>query len=361
MTVSGCPAASAGPRPSTNTVPPSAVTSLVVGNCGDDIVSPADLLHADRDLLERGRPRLLERPGAAAVGLTERDLHRRRAGGERPGDGETRAADSPRLRRSLERRGPGGAGRQVDDERAADVHPRARVVHDVEDVVDLQRVVVELHQDAAVAAEDDGALHRRARRRPSRLPAPAARRPWRSRPRGSRAGRPLAGTLNGCDTSASPSTVASARPSCPTGRPVNSARPFASVVAVTVFPPIVTRTVWPGASLPIDSRTTRTVTVPVGQLRRRQRAPVNQRGIRHLPWARAGAAVSSAVSSRTGFTRGSGRGRTACRSARRRRWRCRIPCTAGRSRGWCLALRSARREERAVARRRSSSRSICSR
>ena len=41
VTVSGCPAASAGPRPSTNTVPPSAVTSLVVGSCGDAIVSPA--------------------------------------------------------------------------------------------------------------------------------------------------------------------------------------------------------------------------------------------------------------------------------------------------------------------------------
>ena len=63
---------------------------------------------------------------------------------------------------------------------------------------------------------------------------------------------------------ASPSTVAAAWPGAPGVRSLNSARPIASVVAAEALPPTVMRTVWPGASLPMDSRTTRTVTVPVG-------------------------------------------------------------------------------------------------
>ena len=94
---------------------------------------------------------------------------------------------------------------------------------------------------------------------------------------------PEVGTANGCDTSFSPSTVTSAIALVPPfGRPVNSARPCASVVADRVAPPTVTLTCCPGALLPIASRTTRTVTVPFGKLRRRDRAAVDQRRIGHV-------------------------------------------------------------------------------
>ena len=76
---------------------------------------------------------------------------------------------------------------------------------------------------------------------------------------------PDAGTVNGSDTSCSPSTVASARTSAPAGRSGNSARPC--VVGRARFaacPLTVRRTSWPATLLPIASRTTRTVTVPLG-------------------------------------------------------------------------------------------------
>jgi hypothetical protein len=76
---------------------------------------------------------------------------------------------------------------------------------------------------------------------------------------------PAVGTLNGCERSVSPSTVASAIASPPRGSALNSARPWASVVAVKVFCPTLMCTCWPAMLLPIDSRTTRTVTVPFGR------------------------------------------------------------------------------------------------
>ena len=99
---------------------------------------------------------------------------------------------------------------------------------------------------------------------------------------------PLVGTLNGCDSQRlAVHRRGRARLLARPARLLNSARPIASVVAVTVVPPIATRTVWPGASLPIDSRTTRTVTVPVGSSGAGKRPPVDQRRVRHLPWAEA--------------------------------------------------------------------------
>ena len=75
---------------------------------------------------------------------------------------------------------------------------------------------------------------------------------------------PDVGTVNGSDTSGSSLTVVSARASDPTGRSVNSARPWSSVMAVLAAPPAVTRTSWPTMLFPMASRTTRTVTVPFG-------------------------------------------------------------------------------------------------
>ena len=43
----------------------------------------------------------------------------------------------------------------------AEIHPGPSAVDDLEDVVDVERVVVELHQDAGVAAEDHDAFRRR--------------------------------------------------------------------------------------------------------------------------------------------------------------------------------------------------------
>ena len=53
----------------------------------------AHLLHADRDLLKAAGHGCSSVSVLRAVGLTERDLHRRGAGVERPGDGEPAAAD----------------------------------------------------------------------------------------------------------------------------------------------------------------------------------------------------------------------------------------------------------------------------
>ena len=75
---------------------------------------------------------------------------------------------------------------------------------------------------------------------------------------------PDEGTMKVSDTSASPLTVASARTSAPAGRFGNSARPWSSVVAFRAAPFTVRRTACSATLLPIASRTTRTVTVPIG-------------------------------------------------------------------------------------------------
>ena len=49
--------------------------------------------------------------------------------------------------------------------RRPDVHARASGIEDLEDVVDLEGVLAELHQDARVAPEDHDAFHRRPGRR----------------------------------------------------------------------------------------------------------------------------------------------------------------------------------------------------
>ncbi len=75
---------------------------------------------------------------------------------------------------------------------------------------------------------------------------------------------PFAGTVNGCDRSVSPSMLVSAVTWLPTATLVNSARPCASVTAVTLPSGVVRPTSWLGTLFPMRSRTTRTVTVPSG-------------------------------------------------------------------------------------------------
>ena len=89
--------------------------------------------------------------------------------------------------------------------------------------------------------------------------------------------------------SCSPSTVASRAPVPPAGRPVNSARPCSSVIAVRSSPPTVIVTCCPAMLLPIASRTTRTVIVPVAR----------SRAGSALPWISDGSGMSELRAART--------------------------------------------------------------
>ena len=137
----------------------------------------------------------------------------------------------------------------------------------------MQVVVLELEDDARLAAEHDDARPRRLLA--PRLPPPPARAPppLRCRRSARRGRRRVAGTGNSCDVSVSPSTIGR-RPDtvAPGGQP-GELRAALRVGrrACACAPPTFSVTAWSATLLPIRSRTTRTDTVPIGQLRRRQR------------------------------------------------------------------------------------------
>ena len=124
----------------------------------------ADALDRRGHLLDRDRPCLLDRHVRPIVGEHEPDVDHRAAGREWALHRHDVAVDGRRRRRSFHRRGAARAGRQLDDERPADVDAVPRVVDDVEHVEDLEQIVAEFHEDTARAAEHHRALHGRRRR-----------------------------------------------------------------------------------------------------------------------------------------------------------------------------------------------------
>ena len=108
------------------------------------------------------RPRLRHGEIRRVVRHPECHLHHRRARRERARDRDAGPRYTVAVFDEPSRAvAPLAPRRQIDDERAADIDARPRAVDDLEDVVDIERVVVELHQDARIAAEDHDAFGRR--------------------------------------------------------------------------------------------------------------------------------------------------------------------------------------------------------
>ena len=120
----------------------------------------ADFLGSDEELLDRGRQRLRQRHAVAAIRDAEAHLHLRRPGRERPVDPQPIALQRRQRRRTLHRARAGGHLRQIDHQRPAGIDRRPRAVDDVEQIEDLEVIVLELDDDARLAAEYDDALAR---------------------------------------------------------------------------------------------------------------------------------------------------------------------------------------------------------
>ena len=200
----------------------------------------------------------------AGLRQRESDLRDGLARRERPGDRQHVALRAGVRRRPLHHRRAGGAGRQPNQQRAADVDRRARVVDDLEQVEHRQVVVLVFEDDARLGSNLDHALAAPAFSRPRPLPPSPSPPRRRSRQSARRARRPSAGTANSCEVSVSPSTMVVACTAVPAASPSNCARPCSSVLAVRVSAPTLSVTAWPAMLLPIRSRTTRTVTVRSG-------------------------------------------------------------------------------------------------